>query len=476
MYIRQTTIKSKKTGENYFTHRLVESNRIEGKVKQHTLLNLGRQFPIKRENWKRLVSRVEDLLSPQQSFDFSDELPQILETEAQRIVAKLHERGYGNPIPVAQYQSIDVDSMVASRPRTVGVESLALHAVEQLGFVEKLKECGFNKPQLAAALGTIIGRIAGFGSESATTKWLKNESGLGELMGFDYEKMGHDRLYEASDLLWKHKEAIESHLYNKERDLFSLTETVALYDLTNTFFEGNVVDAEMAQRGHSKEKRSDCPLITLALVLDGSGFPRRSEHFAGNISEAGTLAVMLKKLEVKPESTVILDAGIATEENIQWLRDNNYHYIVVSRQRHREFDDEKSVVIKEVNGPDVKAQKTINPETGEVFLYCHSKAREEKEKAMFEKPQKAFEEKLESLHQGLSKKRTTKKYPLILQRIGRLKEKYRRVSAHYDIHVEEKEGVATTIKWKITKTPASFATHPGVYCLRSDQTVWDEKK
>ena len=95
--------------------------------------------------------------------------------------------------------------------------------------------------------------------------------------------MGLDRLYQVSDLLWKHREAIEKHLYHKELGLFNFDETITLYDLTNTFFEGDAKSNPKAKRGRSKEKRSDCPLVTLGLVLDGSGFPRKSQVFPATL-------------------------------------------------------------------------------------------------------------------------------------------------------------------------------------------------
>ncbi|TXK95367.1 transposase, partial [Methylococcaceae bacterium CS5] len=187
-------------------------------------------------------------------------------------------------------------------------------------------------------------------SELATHSWLQTSSGLGELIDYDFEGMGLDRLYQVSDQLWKHREAIETHLYQQERDLFSFSETITLYDLTNTFFEGEAKTNPKAKRGRSKEKRSDCPLVTLGLVLDGSGFPRKSQIFPGNASEPQTLQIMLEGLEGRTGSTVILDAGIASEENIQYLIEHGYKYIVVSRKRKRDFDEEKATLIKDIPG------------------------------------------------------------------------------------------------------------------------------
>ena len=114
--------------------------------------------------------------------------------------------------------------------------------------------------------------------------------------------------------------------------------TVTLYDLTNTYFEGVAAAQPLAQHGHSKEKRSDCPLLTLGLVVDGSGFVRRSEVLAGNIVEGEVLQGALKRLEVPAGALIVMDCGAATEKNLKWLREQGYRYLVVSRERKRQFD------------------------------------------------------------------------------------------------------------------------------------------
>jgi transposase len=145
-----------------------------------------------------------------------------------------------------------------------------------------------------------------------------------------------------------------------------------------------------------------------ALVLDASGFPKRSEIFAGNISDPKTLAQMLRKLASGPAdsaATVVLDAGIATAENIAaWLVENNYRYLVVSRKRHREFDPGAAVLIKEDGDLRIRAQRRVNAETGEVELCCHSSQRERKEQGIAELFAKRFEAALEKLAEGLHEK------------------------------------------------------------------------
>ena len=161
---------------------------------------------------------------------------------------------------------------------------------------ECLESLGFNHNQLHAAMGNIAARMLLPGSELSTHDWLQKQSALGELLNFEYEKQGLSALYRASDLLWTHHEAIEDFLYKQHVALFEVEESITLYDLTNTFFEGTGKYNDHAAYGHSKERRNDCPLVTLDLVLDGSGFSRRSRIFPGNVSEPATLKKMIEQL------------------------------------------------------------------------------------------------------------------------------------------------------------------------------------
>jgi transposase len=476
MFIRCTTIKTDPSGKTYQSFRLVETERVNGKVKQRTLINLGRFFDVPQAQWQSLSSRIDQLLTGQNSLLCID-LDSDLEAMAQRYSAQIIASRSTIADKDTQYEAVDIASVALVRPRRIGIEHLALQAVNQLTLDDKLKALGFNQHHVAAALGNIIGRMAAPASELATHGWLQATSGLGELIDYDFEKMSLDRLYQVSDQLWKHKEAIEAHLYQQERDLFGFDETITLYDLTNTFFEGEAKANPQAKRGRSKEKRSDCPLVTLGLVLDGSGFPRKSQIFPGNASEPKTLETMLQGLSGQPGSTVILDAGIASEENIQYLIEHHYKYIVVSRKRKRDFDEDKATVVKDIPGQTVKAQRVVIEETGEIELYCHSELREKKEQAMQDSFAEKYELALSSLHNGLSKKGSTKKYIKVLERIGRLNEKYARAAQHYDVTVtaDEAQLNALSIEWKRVEKSNSQATHPGVYCLRSNLTDWDEE-
>ncbi len=180
------------------------------------------------------------------------------------IIQTQHKNKVENDQP--DYRKVDVDSLEMLRPRSVSCEYVALEAFDFLKLGEELKALGFNGPQLAAATGTIIGRMCQPGSELATHYRLQNVSGLGELIDYDFNKINLYQMYKISDQLLNNKEAIENHLYLQEKNLFGFQETITLYDLTNTYFEGSGKANKLGKRGHSKEKRSDCPLVTLALV------------------------------------------------------------------------------------------------------------------------------------------------------------------------------------------------------------------
>jgi hypothetical protein len=496
MYIRQTRTNNKVTGEGYFTFRLVRGERIGGRVRQITLLNLGRNFPIKQDDWPLLCSRIEQLLQPQDTL-LAMACSEHIERAAQRyfgqLVARVSLTEQGNDDtgfashsdaaavtepPTSDIQEIDVDSLQITQPRSVGVEHVALHVLSQLGLIEKLTSLGINGVMRAAILGNLIGRMAQPASELATWHWLQTQSALGELIDVDFAGMSHMSLYRASDLLMRHRAEIEDGLFSSIHTLFMLEETVTLYDLTNTYFEGEATANPKASNGRSKEKRSDCPLVTLGLVLDGSGFVRRSKTFAGNVSEGKTLEVMLNGLDAPPGALVIMDAGIATEANLAWLVEHGYRYLVVRRGGVRQFDEARAVSIETAGGETLRLQKEISEDGQELRLYCHSAGREAKETAMVSRFTQRFEAGLQKIADGLTKPRCEKRYDKLLERVGRLKEKSLGVSQHYTVTLvpDEAGKTATGLTWEKKLIAGTMATHPGVYCLRSNELTWDEEK
>lgn len=518
MFIRRVKTRTTGDGSCYFSHRLVENTRVADRVRQRTLLNLGSQFSFPREQWQELTQRVEQILRGQH--DFLLPSSEELEQQAQAIVnLLLHKYSRHELLTIsgadeekkdrgdAKHESdgrdlhtIDLNSLEHNNSRTVGGEALALSALFEAHLPECLESLGFNPNQLHAAMGNIIARMLLPGSELSTHDWLQKQSGLGDLLNFEFEKQGLSALYRASDLLWAHHEEIEAYLYQQHVALFDLEECITLYDLTNTFFEGSGKYNDLAAYGHSKERRNDCPLVTLALVLDGSGFSRRSRIFPGNVSEPATLAQMIEQLrspldhnqedpendgadshpslDLRPVPTIIMDAGIASEENIQWLQDHGYKYIVVSRKRHMEFDQARGVAVKERENDTVRAMR-VERENGEVELYCHSQRKEQKEEAMKQRFSSRLEAELQHLAEGLHLPYRLKSAKKVCEKIGRLRQKYSRASRYYDIttQTDETGEKAIAIHYqKITPKPDDPNAHPGVYCLRSNQVQWDEQQ
>jgi transposase len=477
MFIRQTKTRNSTTAESYVTFRLVASERVGKQVRQRTLLNLGRQFTLAKDDWPLLCTRIEQILSGQGTL-----LPEsaAIETLAQRYAARLVA---GRPSvavkpesSAVEYQEVDVNSLELVRPRSVGVEHAGLAALSWLGLADVLESVGMNAGQRACALGSIIGRMACPGSELATWRWLQNRSAFGELVDVDFEGVPLMGLYRASDLLVRNREAIETALFKRINDLFSLPATVTLYDLTNTYFEGDASCNAKAKHGRSKEKRSDCPLVTLGLVLDGSGFVRRSRMFEGNVSEAGTLEGMLKGLDTPEGALVIMDRGIASEANIAWLIEHHYRYLVVSREKGRQFDAGQATETTTASEETIRIQRVLSEDGSEVRLYCHSEKRQEKETSMTKRFTERFEQGLTKLAAGLDKPRGNKNRDKLLEKIGRLKEKSHGIGQHYTITVscDEAGTKAIALTWEKTPVDGTQLTHPGVYCLRSNETSWDE--
>lgn len=491
MYIRRTKTKTADHGEDSYTYRIVESIRVGTQVKQRTLLNLGKDFAIEPAHWPLLTARIEQFLQgsePYQAelFALADDLGQLLETAAERyrdlIIAKLAQP-VATATPEQDYHRVNINHIEAAQARSIGAETLALHAVMQLQLDQKLAALGFNKIESAAALGSIIGRMISPGSELQTHDWLQTRTALGELLDHDYGSTSLTRLYTISDKLLKHQSALEAFLADQEQSLFDLNRSIVLYDLTNTYFEGQCVQNPKAQFGRSKEKRSDCPLVTLGLVLDGDGFPLGSQVFPGNASEPATLELMLDGLQGKQPLTaekpvIIMDAGIASADNIAWLTERGYLYLAVSRERHvkEPRGQESAVLVRDTERSKVIVYREIDAETRETRLYCHSDQKAQKEQAIRNRFHVRLEEALDKLNSGLDKKGTIKTYPKVLERIGRLREKNSRVSQDYRIEViaDGEKNNAIRIEW--TREPQSEQKdlHCGVYCLRTNIPDWSE--
>ena len=151
--------------------------------------------------------------------------------------------------------------------------------------------------------------------------WIKENSAVCELTGYDPEKITKDKLYGISKKLYEEKSGLENHLSRCTNDLFKLQDKIILYDLTNTYFEGRMKNSQIAKFGRSKEMRKDAKLIVLAVIINGEGFLKYSDIFEGNTSDCSTLKAVITVLNQRAGYTsvkpiIVMDAGIATEDNI----------------------------------------------------------------------------------------------------------------------------------------------------------------
>lgn len=472
MFIRKVTYARKRRKYTYY--RLVENVRVDAQVRQHTLLNLGR-LNLPKEKHSLLAKRIDEYINGHEQklplFNNDKEIESLAFYYAQQI--KNREKVSAN-LPAVE---VMLNTLEASDSRTIGAEQVGLTWFRYLELDKMFKSFGFKQRQINLAALSILGRLINPGSELSTNNWAKELSGLGELLDEDFEHFSKNSIYEIADHIFEHKEKIENHLREKERSIFDLQEHIILYDLTNTYLEGSGKFNSKAQFGRSKEKRNDCRLITMGLVVDEQGFPKKSCFFAGNQSEPETLKKMIFKLADKRNNfnkpiTVVIDAGIATDENLKILKEENINYIGVSRKQYPIQYHTNPVNIRDTK--EEKIDAIVVEENEEKVLQIHSQKKELKEKSIKTKFETIFEEKLKYLNEGLSKPNRRKKYDKVIEHIGRLKEKYKRVSSYYDIEVKRKNDLATEVKYTINqkKYEKKFT---GTYYLRTNRLDLDEK-
>ncbi len=494
MFIREVSHKNKNNNIAYSTYKIVESYRTEQGPRQRTILNLGTSFNLPTDQWGLLSRCIEEIITGRRSFiGYPEEIESSAQKYARMIIRQqasiVEIKKDSSPDYEPDYQEVDINSVQNENSRTIGAEHVVYQTIKELELDKKLVELGFNKPYLDAAIGVIAAKLIDPSSERAAHLWLKEMSGIDELMDTDFSELSQYRVYQVSDNLLKHKEEIEKYLNQKECNLFKLQEKVILYDLTNTFFEGSGKYNPKAHFGRSKEKRTDCPLVTMGLVLDGEGFPKKSKIFNGNVSEPATFKEAIENLSDKRSLTkpiIVMDAGIATESNIEWIKENKdqYSYVVVSRKRKSDIPDGIDMIaVKKDNGDEiiVRAGKVLNQESNEIELYCHSTGKEKKEESIKTSFMQRFEDELKKAKESISKKSGLKQYDKVVERIGRLKERFKRVAYRYTIEIKKDDNTnkAIDISWYQKESKKSEEKKYGVYCLRTnitnakEQEIWD---
>lgn len=479
VYIRAAKTHTK-GGKPAYSYRLSRSVRIGDKVRQETLLNLGVNYTVPREQWREVVLVTEALLAGGRPLL---PVPADILRAAEELVGALRARGLaaapeGRERAVA---TVDLDTLEHDDARTAGGERVCLAALSELGFFELLQEQGVRGRDARVAVALVVAKMLHPSSEREALRWLREDSAALELLDLHRgTALSLNKLYRTGDVLWRHRRALQAGLFRRERELLALPDTIVFYDLTNTWYTGRP-NKKLLRFGRSKERRNNRPLVTLALSLDGAGFPRGCEVLAGDVSEPSTLRRAVERLEAEagagePRPTVVLDAGIATEGNIAWLRERGYGWICVSREtKPAPPEGEAEVELATSAGQKVRAWRLEGGE--EVRLYAVSEAKRASDEAMLARQRGRYEEALRRLDEGLTIPHHRKQYEKVLDTVGRLRERYRLVSGQYEVEVRKGEGPnATAVVWRRTKRHASRDAGAGSYLLRSSRTDWDTER
>lgn len=483
MFLKLNIKTDKITNKSYTYYRLCESYRIGDKSRHRTIIDIGKleqiDTPLLR---KQLADTIECFL---QGAVPIFEIDGMIEKTALQVVEKIRNNQTKAaavatpPTPptathTPDYQTIDTNSIQHRSAREVGAEFLCKQAIGQLALPTFLQEKGWDDGQINTALIHLTSRAVYPASEHKTAQWIQLNSAVASLYNTDHERVTRHHLYDAAKSLYAIKDDLEAYLSTKTSDLFSLQDKIILYDLTNTYFEGRKENSSLAQFGRSKEKRSDCKLVVLALVMNEDGFVKHSKLFSGNTADSTTLIELIEQLkqstfidsEVKP--IVVIDAGIATEENLKAIKDKGYDYLCVSRTKLKEYSLEqggKTTLYDNRQNPiEVKLVQKKDA-ADDQYLYVHSNKKEAKEKSMRQRMDKHLEAQLISLKEGIHTKGRTKDCDKLLQKIGRLKEKHAPSAQYFSIELQrDKDGKATDIIWKANE---KIKPESGVYFLRT---------
>lgn len=493
MYIRKVKKKRSNDSKTFYQYTLAQTLRVEGKVKQNAILYLGSETVMADEENRKIVLEILKAKIFKQEDLFPINAPKPLVDLAlsyfEKYCIKYGQEGIqGASIPPApekaEFHNIDIEGLEIEQVHTFGGEYLSKQVLDKLELKEFLKSLQFSNKDIDLALISIAGRALFTASEHKTAQILQMNSSLRSC--FNYEpSINHRELYASSDLLYKHKDKIDSFLYQRISNLFQLQDRLVIFDISNTYFETRKPNSELAKHGRSKEKRSDCPLVVFTGVINAEGFIRHSRIYAGNKADSTTLEDMLLDLQAHApasgKQTVVIDAGIADEPNLALITAKGFDYVCVSRHRLNEYpfdNEEKKIVEFTERGKKTVTLKTFRPKGyQDTWLYVQSQAKRTKEQSMDTKLRERFEEELTNIETALSKKGGTKRIDKVWERIGRVKERHNRVSAKYEISVKQLGGKAQQIMWeRKQETKSKEDKTEGVYFIRTSYKDPSEKE
>jgi transposase len=483
VFIKRT---SRRVGsKTYVNHLLVESIATPEGPRHRTICSLGSLAPAPDAQWRGLAQKLSSALGGQTTF-----LPE----PAVEAVAARARPPRGRPRPAAavgaDVVAVHTDQVETEDPREAGPVHVGHQMWRVLELDRILEAAGLSARTRRLTELMTLNRLVSPAAEHAMPDWIRRTA-LGDILATDFRTLSDEALYRNLDRLHPQRAPIERALAARERTLFTLDDTIYLYDLTSTYFEGQCPHNAQAKRGYSRDHRPDCKQVVVGLVLDRAGFPKAHEVFDGNRVDRTTLADMLTTLEARTGrrggATVVVDRGMAFADNLKEITDRGHHYLVAGRQAERTphldaFEDETdwAEVIRQPS-PRNPGQKKSRVEikrqvvAGEVHILCRSEGRTAKDRAIREKHEQRFLGDLKKLEARVRTGRLRDEAK-VHEAIGRLKERYPRVARYYAITYDAAAPAVTWTPHADKKTQAERLD--GGYLLKtdrpdlSDEEIW----
>lgn len=500
MFIKPVIRNVRGSLESYIYYRLCESYRDEyGRSKWRSVLGLGRMEGLDRSQREGFILRLNEMLKGSPGLFIAADDPAV-ESYTQDIFGKLLDSGRVNIEEVVsgsrhrllqaaearcKADLVKASSLNHKEVRELGSEHLCMETAKKLKLDKFLLSHGFSGQETSLALTQIISRAVHPASELGTARWISERSAVCRLSGYDASLVSKDKLYQSALKLLEQKDALEEHLSSWTRELFSFEDSIIIYDLTNTFFQGAMRNSKIARFGRSKERRNDCKLLVLAMVINREGFPKHYSLFEGNLCDASSLERIIDSLDARLEGmdrkpVVVMDAGIATEANLELLGERKYHYLCVSRRRLMDYQAEEGasvVALSDKKGNPIELL-AVRPETGhDRYLWVRSQMKAMKEEQMKDQFCGRFEQELTKIKASLTRKGGVKKPEKVNRRIGRAQQKYPSVQGWYDLNLETSNDTVRELSWQRNPQKENDR-EAGVYFIRTsipqvnEQLLW----
>ena len=382
---------------------------------------------------------------------------------------------------------IVADTMRHTEVCDMGAEWLCLQAINQLKLRDFLELEGWSKARIDAAISSLVTRTVYTPSELKSIRIMDENSAVCEMVyGDENSRPSYKSVYRTAPDLFQIKEKLERHLCAVTDNLFNLQNRIFLFDLTNFYFESRKDASAKARFGRSKEKRSDCKLLVLALCINAEGFIRYSSILEGNTADPASLPDMIENViaagrtSVDAKTLVVIDAGIATEDNLNLIKSKGYNYLCVSRKRLTDYElhgDEESVVVHDSLKREIRLTRVQHEEGGDYFLQVNSPMKALKESSMNRQWRERFECELNKAKDGLAKKGGTKRYEKVIERVGRAMQKYPSIAKFYRVtytRSSKDPALMSNLTWEI-RVPQDIDTDCGKYFLRTNVATLDER-